>query len=134
MSDDEKKSATLSEPQMVLMRILWAKPGATVIDVVEAMRNIRPLAHTTIATMLMRLEKRGLIRSSRDGRQLLYSANFSETEVQRSMVDELLSSVFSGNAKALLNHLVREEEIKFEDLEQLRKRLKNAEKKEAANE
>ena len=134
MSDDEKKSATLSEPQMVLMRILWAKPGATVIDVVEAMRNIRPLAHTTIATMLMRLEKRGLISSSRDGRQLLYSANFSETEVQRSMVDELLSSVFSGNAKALLNHLVREEEIKFEDLEQLRKRLKNAEKKEAVNE
>lgn len=125
--EDDAKNVSLSEPQLALMRVLWKKPDATVSEVVEAMRQSRALAHTTIATMLMRLEKRGLVSASKDGRQLIYRANLSESEVQKSMVSELLSSVFLGNAKALLSHLLKEEEIKPEDLEQIRQRL-NAKK------
>lgn len=121
--EDESKNASLSEPQLALMRVLWSKPDSTVIEVVEAMRQSRPLAHTTIATMLMRLEKRGLVTASKEGRQLIYRANLSESEVQKSMVAELLSSVFLGNAKALLSHLLKEDEIKAEDLDQIRQRL-----------
>jgi BlaI family transcriptional regulator, penicillinase repressor len=121
--EEESKNTTLSEPQLALMRILWNKPNATVIEVVEIMRQSRPLAHTTIATMLMRLEKRGLVTSTKDGRQLIYQASVSESEIQKSMVSELLSSVFLGNARALLSHLIQEEEIKEKDLELIRQRL-----------
>lgn len=123
--EEDSKSVSLSEPQLALMRVLWSKPNSTVSEVVDAMRTVRPLAHTTIATMLSRLEKRGLVSTQKDGRQLIYSANLSESEVQKSMVSELLSSLFLGNARALLSHLVSEEEIKAEDLEQIRERLKN---------
>lgn len=123
--EEDTKSVSLSEPQLALMRVLWSKPNSTVSEVVEAMRSVRPLAHTTIATMLSRLEKRGLVSTQKDGRQLIYRANLSESEVQKSMVSELLSSLFLGNARALLSHLVSEEEIKAEDLEQIRERLKN---------
>lgn len=123
MMEDDLKNVSLSEPQMALMRVLWNKPDSTVLEVVEAMRQSRPLAHTTIATMLMRLEKRGLVTANKEGRQLIYRANLSESEVQKSMVAELLSSVFLGNAKALLSHLLKEDEIKAEDLEQIRQRL-----------
>ncbi|MFZ6818590.1 BlaI/MecI/CopY family transcriptional regulator [Undibacterium sp. Ji22W] len=123
MMEDDLKNVSLSEPQLALMRVLWSKPNSTVIEVVDAMRQSRPLAHTTIATMLMRLEKRGLITATKEGRQLIYRANLSESEVQKSMVAELLSSVFLGNAKALLSHLLKEDEIKAEDLEQIRQRL-----------
>lgn len=123
--EEDSKSVSLSEPQLALMRVLWSKPNSTVSEVVDAMRTVRPLAHTTIATMLSRLEKRGLVSTQKDGRQLIYRANLSESEVQKSMVSELLSSLFLGNARALLSHLVSEEEIKAEDLEQIRERLKN---------
>lgn len=123
MMEDDLKNVSLSEPQLALMRVLWSKPNSTVIEVVDAMRQSRPLAHTTIATMLMRLEKRGLITATKEGRQLIYRANLSESEIQKSMVAELLSSVFLGNAKALLSHLLKEDEIKAEDLEQIRQRL-----------
>lgn len=123
--EEDSKSVSLSEPQLALMRVLWSKPHSTVSEVVEAMRSVRPLAHTTIATMLSRLEKRGLVSTQKDGRQLIYHANLSESEVQKSMVSELLSSLFLGNARALLSHLVSEEEIKAEDLEQIRERLTN---------
>ena len=46
----------LSESQLALMRILWQRPESSVNDVVEAMREQRSLAHTTVATMLSRLE------------------------------------------------------------------------------
>lgn len=123
--EEDNKNVSLSEPQLALMRVLWSKPDSSVSDVVEAMRQTRPLAHTTVATMLMRLEKRGLVTTTKAGRQLIYRATHSEAEIQRSMVSELLSSVFLGNARALLSHLVSEEEIKEEDLEQIRQRLLN---------
>ncbi|WMW80906.1 BlaI/MecI/CopY family transcriptional regulator [Undibacterium cyanobacteriorum] len=123
--EEDNKSVSLSEPQLALMRILWQRSEATVSDVVEAMREQRSLAHTTIATMLSRLEKRGLISARKEGRLFFYSANVSESDIQKSMVSELLSSLFLGNARALLNHLVREDEIKPEDLEQMRTSLKD---------
>lgn len=121
--DEDFKNRTLSEPQLALMRVLWRKPDSSVNEVVEAMRLTRPLAHTTIATMLMRLEKRGLVSTTREGRQLIYRASYSESEIQKSMVSDLLSSVFMGNARALLSHLVDEQDIKQEDLEHIRQRL-----------
>lgn len=122
--EDETSKASLSEPQFALMRVLWEHPDSNVAQVVEYMRAVRPLAHTTIATMLMRLEKRGLVGTRKDGRQLIYRANVSEVEVQKSMLSELLSFAFLGNAKALLNHLVSEENLSEADLAEIRNAIK----------
>jgi BlaI family transcriptional regulator, penicillinase repressor len=120
MDDEESQDVSLSDLQLAIMRALWAKPGSSTADVVEALRTERSLAHTTVATLLTRLEKRGLVISSREGRQLIYRAAVSESQVKRSMVSGLLSSLFAGDARALLTHLLREDEIKASDLEQMR--------------
>ncbi len=132
--EEEPKNTSLSEPQLALMRVLWNRPNSTVIEVVEILNQSRPLAHTTIATMLMRLEKRGLLKSTKDGRQLIYRATISESDIQKSMVSELLSSVFLGNARALLSHLIQEEEIQEKDLDLIRQRLASRSKKENKHE
>ncbi len=123
--EEENKGVSLSESQLALMRILWQRPESSVSDVVEAMREQRSLAHTTVATMLSRLEKRGLVRTRKEGRQFLYSATVSKSDIQKSMVSDLLSSLFLGNARALLSHLVQEDEIKQEDLDHIRALLKD---------
>jgi BlaI family penicillinase repressor len=124
MNDTTKSDVSLSELQLALMRVLWARGEASTADVVEALRAERPLAHTTVATLLTRLEKRGLLSTRRDGRTLLYSATVSEPEVQRSMVSGLLSNLFEGKASALLSHLLHESEIGDDDLAQMRALLK----------
>lgn len=123
--EEENKGVSLSESQLALMRILWQRPESSVSDVVEAMREQRSLAHTTVATMLSRLEKRGLVRTRKEGRQFLYSATVSKSDIQKSMVSDLLSSLFLGNARALLSYLVQEDEIKQEDLDHIRALLKD---------
>jgi len=122
---DAKSDVSLSELQLALMRVLWTRGRASTAEVAEAMREQqRPLAHTTVATLLSRLEKRGLLASERDGRALVYRAAVSEPEVQRSMVSGLLSTLFGGRPEALLSHLVEEGELGDDDLARMRAMLK----------
>lgn len=118
--DDDNSDVSLSELQLELMRALWLRGEASVADIAAALAQSRDLAHTTVATLLTRLARRGLVQARRDGRQLLYRAAVAETEVRRSMVGDLLRSVFGGDPKALLAHLVSEREVSTRDLEKVR--------------
>ncbi|HTE42371.1 MAG TPA: BlaI/MecI/CopY family transcriptional regulator [Steroidobacteraceae bacterium] len=118
------KQVALSELQLDVLRILWERGECSTLDVVEGLRKDRGLAHTTVSTLLTRLEKRGVVTSIRDGRQLLYKARVTESKVRSSMVTGLIYTLFKGDAKALLAHLVDEDEIDAADLERVRKLLK----------
>jgi BlaI family penicillinase repressor len=116
---DDAEDIALSELQLDLMRVLWARAEASVAEVAEALADGRGLAHTTVATLLTRLAARGVVEARRDGRQLVYRARVSESQVQRTMVSGLIERLFSGDPKALLAHLVSEREVKAGDLEKV---------------
>ncbi|MEO8274966.1 MAG: BlaI/MecI/CopY family transcriptional regulator [Thermoanaerobaculia bacterium] len=113
----------LSELQLAIMRVLWERQEATTAEVTAALEAERGLAHTTVATLLTRLEKRGVVAQRRDSRTWIYRTLLSESEVRRSMVAELVASLFSGDSAELLAHLVREDEIHPGDLQRVRERL-----------
>jgi BlaI family penicillinase repressor len=116
---DMAEDIVLSDLQLDLMRVLWRAGDLSVAEVTEALAG-RDLAHTTVATLLTRLEKRGVVAARRDGRMLVYSACVSEAQVRRNMVSSLIAQVFRGDPKALLAHLVSEREVAQGDLEQVR--------------
>jgi predicted transcriptional regulator len=121
-----KHEVRLSDIQLSVVRVIWARGEATTTDVVAGLGAKRGLAHTTVATLLSRLEKRGVLAHRRDGRTLVYRALVSESEVQRSMVASLIGSLFKGDPAALVAHLVREEELAPGDLNRIRTRVKEA--------
>ena len=122
---DGKGDVSLSELQLALMRVLWTRGQASTAEVAEALREQqRPLAHTTVATLLTRLEKRGLLSSRREGRALLYRPLVSETEVQRSMVGRLLDRLFAGRPSALVSHLLDARGVNAAELAELQALLK----------
>ena len=65
-----------------------------------------------------------MVSSRRVGRQLQYRALVSADSVQKGMVSALVSRWFGGDAKALVAHLVREEELEPDDLGTVRRMLK----------
>lgn len=121
-----EEDVALSELQIAVMRELWSRQEASTAEVAQALADQRGLAHTTVATLLTRLEKRGVVAARRDGRQLVYRALVSEAQVRRSMVAGLLGSVFGGDAPALVSHLVRESELGAGDLERIKRLLAKA--------
>jgi len=114
------RHVSLSDLQFAVMRVLWEQGETATAAVQSALAPARRLAHTTVATLLSRLEKRGIVASRREGRQLVYRPLVSEGDVRRSMVSELVSTVFRGDPGALMTHLVRESEIRPGDLERVR--------------
>jgi|CXWL01.1.fsa_nt_gi predicted transcriptional regulator len=114
------KTVVLSPVQMELMRVLWAHPDCPTSEVAAVLAASRGIAHTTVATLLIRLEKRGVVASRREGRQLFYRARITEDAVRRSMVAELLERMFGGDARALVAHLVEDEALGAEDLAALK--------------
>jgi predicted transcriptional regulator len=123
-SDD--KDVHLSDVQMEIMRTLWSEQNATTATVHERVGKPRSLAYTTIATVLARLEKRGLLRSVKDGRERVFEPLVSEGQVRRQMVTDLVATLFRGDPRALVSHLVRESEIGERDLETIRALLEES--------
>ena len=113
----------LGELQHAIMTVLWDRGEATTSDVCEALREERGLAPTTIATMLRKMEDKGVVAHRVDGRQFVYRPAVSEDQVRRSMVGELVGRLFGGDPKALVAHLVSENEIDASELDELRLRL-----------
>jgi len=113
----------LSDLQLMLMRVFWSRSSATAAEVAADLRPSRPLAHTTVATLLSRLEKRGLLVADREGRQVSYRAAVSRQEVRRSMVSALLAGLFDGEARGLLSHLVDQRSIGADELAEIRAAL-----------
>ena len=98
------------------------------LEVQERLRPDRDLAQTTIATLLSRLEKRGVIAHRLDGRQFVYRPLVSEQDVRRSMVSELTTLLFDGNAAALMSHLLRSRDIDPGDLDRVKRMIAEAER------
>ncbi len=117
---DETESHHLGDLQLAIMRILWSRDEASVADVHEALEPERGLALTTIATMLAKMEKKGVVDHRAEGRRFIYRPTVSEGQVRRSMVTDLTSQLFRGDAFALVNHLLSEHEIDSRELDQLR--------------
>jgi predicted transcriptional regulator len=105
------------------MRVLWSRGETSTADVAAELAEERNLKHTTVATLLTRLEKRGIVAQRRNGRQLFYRAIAGEAQVRRSMVADLVGALFDGDARALVAHLVQESEIAPGDLAKVRRRL-----------
>ena len=118
--DTSETSHHLGDLQLAIMRILWSRGQATVAEVHEALEPERGLALTTIATMLTKMEKKGVVSHRTDGRRFIYRPLVNEPQVRRSMVSDLTTQLFRGDVTALVSHLLAEHDINPRELAELR--------------
>ena len=117
----------LTDLQIAIMRELWARGEATAAEIREALDDTRGLALTTVATLLSRLEKRGVVRHRTRARQYVYRATVTESEVRRGMLDELTERLFNGDVAALVSHLLSAREVSAGDLERVKQLIESHE-------
>lgn len=123
-----KGPRNLGELQLAILRTLWQRGDAAVADVHAALRD-RGLALTTIATMLRKMEEKGLVSHRENGRQFLYRARVAPDLVQKNLVTDLVTRLFDGDPLELVNHLLREGEIDLGELDDLRQKVADAERR-----
>ena len=118
----------LGDLQLAIMRVLWTEGEASAADVHRALWEERGLAPTTIATMLVKMERKGVVTHRSEGRRYVYRATVTESEVTRSMVGQLADRLFQGDVHALVSHLLAEHEIDADELAELRELIEGKEK------
>ena len=114
--------------QIAMLRVLWRQGEASVAEICEALRPERALAQTTVATVLTRLEKRGVVTHRREARQFVYRAAVTEGEVRGSMVQELTERLFHGDVTELVSHLLAARDIDSNDLARVKQMVDAHEK------
>lgn len=118
----------LTAPQLAIMRVLWERSEATVIEIQQALRAARPLAATTIATLLSRLEKRGFVTYRTEGRQYVYRAVLQERDAQRHALVEVTKGLFAGDVATMVSQLLSSHELRPGDLARVRELIEAKER------
>ena len=113
----------LTDLQTDVLRLLWELGELTVAQIWEQLYAERKLAQTTVATIVARLQRRGILSRRSLDRQFVYRALISEADVQHSMVSELTERLFGGDVTALVSHLLSGSDITPGDLTRVRKMI-----------
>jgi predicted transcriptional regulator len=121
-----KKSITLTEAELRIMKILWQRGESVVSDLVAALPDGETLAYTSILTTVRILEQKGYVEHRQEGRAFVYSPCVAETEASRSEVRHVLSRFFGNSRERLLLSLLGDEEISADELTRLREAIRTA--------
>lgn len=106
--------------QLRIMRVLWREGEATARAVSEALAAEEPIAHSTVQTLLRKLEAKGAVTHEQRDRTFVFRPLVAEDEVTRSAAQELLARVFQGSVSGLVAHLLENEEVSAEEMRRLR--------------
>jgi predicted transcriptional regulator len=115
-----KKSATLTEAELRIMKLLWRRGESAVSDLVAAMPDGDTLAYNSVLTTIRILEQKGYVRHRQEGRAFIYRACVAEVDASRVEVRHVLQRFFGNSREKLLLSLIGDEEITPEELQRLR--------------
>lgn len=121
-----RKSSTLTEAELRLMKILWRRGESAVTDLVAGLPEGEPLAYNSVLTTIRILEQKGYVDHRQEGRAFVYRPCIAEDEASRSEVKHVLSRFFGDSRERLLLSLLGDEEITSEELSRLRAAIEGA--------
>ena len=124
-----KKQPVLTEQELQIIKIVWRKGTATVRDVYEELLRRRKIAYTTVMTMMGILEQKGHLNKTAEDRAYLYTPAQPQSQVVGNMVQEFVKRVFNGSAKPLFVHLIEDQKIAPEEIDEITRLLKEKRRK-----
>ncbi len=114
---------TLTPLELEIMKVIWQKGQATVREVHAVLKQRRPIAYTTVMTMMGVLASKGHLKRRPDGRAYVYRPTRSAAAAMKAMVAEFVDRVFDGAAQPLLVQLVKDRRLTKKELEDLARKI-----------
>ena len=121
-----KKSITLTEAELRLMKILWRRGESAVGDLVAALPKGSALAYNSVLTTIRILEQKGYVEHRQEGRAFIYSPCVAEQEAGKSEVRHMMGRFFGNSRERLLLSMLGDDDITPEELSRLRSAIDTA--------
>ena len=123
----KKPERKLTDAELEIMHVVWEIDGGTVRQVHEILNQQRPLAYTTVMTMMNILEEKGHLTRSKQGRAYRYEPVRPKSQVISGMVDDFVGRVFEGSAAPLVVSLVKDKKLSKKDLDEIARMIRETE-------
>ncbi len=116
----------LSPLELTVMQVIWEHGDATAAEVRQALAKDRPLADTTIHTVLAKLREKGYLAPIPTiERSLRFAPTVAREQVARRSLRQLLGDFFGGSPQRLMAHLIKEENVDDAELAEVKKLLRS---------
>ncbi len=123
----------LPESELQILEILWERGACTGREIREtlAQSRVETLAHSTVMTLLQRLEKKGHVQKTGDqvGKAFVFQAKLKPERAQKHFLKKYLSRFFGNDLVPLFSWLIESEDLSLEDISQIRTLLEEQEHK-----
>lgn len=114
-----RRPGPLTETELEIMHVVWERGEATVRQVHDVLASRRPVAYTTVMTMLGLLAKKGHLKREESGRAFVYRPAHAKGRVVSRMLDDFVTRVFRGSARPLVLALLKEKKLSRRDLDEI---------------
>jgi BlaI family transcriptional regulator, penicillinase repressor len=111
----------LGRVQLRIMQVLWERGRANAREITEVLNRESPIAHSTVQTLLRKLEAKGSIDHEVADRTFVFYPRVEEDRVRRGAARDLVERVFGGSVAGLVTYLLEHERVSSRELEQIRK-------------
>jgi BlaI family transcriptional regulator, penicillinase repressor len=109
----------LGRMQFRIMQVLWDRGRASAREITDALNESEPVAHSTVQTLLRQLEAKGAVGHDAGGRTFVFFSRLKEDRVKKTAARDLLERVFGGNVGSLVVHLLKNEPLSRDELNEL---------------
>jgi predicted transcriptional regulator len=123
MASKESTDRKLTPLETLIMNVLWDESPAAVKQVQERLQAVKPMAYSTVLTMMRILRDKGFLASKRQGKADLYRPTVTRETAGKRSLGEVIDSFFSGSAEALVSQLLDGQSLSDEELTSIRAEL-----------
>ena len=117
-----------TQAELEILSIIWERETATVREIFEVINRRKPTIYTTVLKLLQIMDEKNLVERDRTNRAHVYRAKIKQSDTGKQMLRDVVQKVFGGSALKLVQQVL-ETETTAEDLREIRKMIRDAEKK-----
>ena len=125
----KKKKAKPTAAELEILSVLWERELATVREVFEILNERKPTAYTTVLKLMQIMTEKGLVEADKSGKAHVFRAACPQAETQKNLVSDLIEKAFRGSALKLVQHVLEAKPASEEELKEIRKMIREAERK-----
>ena len=115
-----KPPIKLGKVQLEIMKILWREGESTAREITEALSDTEGLAHSTVQTLLRKMEAKGAVSHELVDRTFIFKPLYKFEEISETVTRDILTRVFQGSVYSMVSHLLKNEDITDDEMHRIK--------------
>ncbi|MEO6808482.1 MAG: BlaI/MecI/CopY family transcriptional regulator [Isosphaeraceae bacterium] len=119
-----KRPPTVPDSELDVIKVLWDREQGTVREILETLKAAgSQWSYATVATLLDRLEAKGMVTSDRSEQAFVYRPLIAEQDVRQKRINNLVDKLYQGEPGLLVLHLLKSHPLDSDQAKEIRSLL-----------